>query len=1057
MPLRYPLCSSRTSAVALSLLVVFPSHAQTLAAIRGTVRDASSAAIANVLVSARNTDTGLERSTRSGSVGNYVLLSLPPGRYTLRAEKESFRRQIREGIRLDEGARIDVDFVLEIGPLRQQVTVSAPAPPLSASMDETAGLVGERQLRDLPLNGRSYDNLLTLNPGIVNYTSQKTGSIGVSNSAVANAFAVEGRRPQENLFLIDGVEYTGSAEINMTPGGASGLLLGVDAVREFNVVADTYSANYGKRPGAQVSVITQPGTNNWHGTLYDFVRNSFFDARNFFDQGPVPNFGRNQFGASLGGPIQHDRTFFFMNYEGFRQHLGLSDVTLVPDNNARQGFLPGPEGTLVNIGLAPGVANLLQFWPVQNGPELGSGIAEAFSSPVQHIREDFGVARLDRIFSSRDALNFSYTVDDSADHTPTANPLSLDVESLRNQVAALHETHVFSAGLLNDLIIGFSRASYFYTGEPTVSGPGFVAGRPMSALVIGGSASPNTPTQITLAGSNNGSNLFATRNLFTYADTLSGVHGIHQWSAGVWFQRVQSNDRLALGQYGQATFTSLTAFLQGTVGTFTTVPTPTPLGWRSLEGAWFAEDSMRVSSRLTVSLGLRHEFTSGWNESHDRAGNFFFDSNGILQTQPHVGSSVFAANNAKWLFQPRAGLAWDVFGNSRTILRAGAGLYASLQDALSYRLDQNAPFNTSIALHNVPVSALNVVPGAPLPAGVVVSPAGVDPNLTTPMVATYSLRIEQEIAPQTTFTLGYAGSHGYHEIISADLNEPFPAICPAAPCPASLPSGAYYYSTEAPLANPQLGSTWTWISQGVSSYNALQLDLNRRFANGFSVRGIYTWSKALDDGDTLNASAAANAPGLAMETRNLRLDWGLATFDARHTASIALDYELPFARHNRWLGRWGLESIFSARAGFPFTPELSFNPSNNGNTQNPVRPSWNPAFQGPVILGQPNEYFNPNAFVVGPSGSYGNVARNALIGPALGEWDLALRKEIAIRDQLHAEFRAEAFNLLNHANFNTPNIVVFTVASGPPSAAAGVITSTATTSRQIQLAVKLVW
>lgn len=1022
--------------------------AQTLASISGQVRDSSSAPVANVSVAARNIDTGFERSARTDSSGRYVLLSLPAGHYTVRAEKADFRRQVREGIHVDEGAQIEVGFVLEVGPLRQEVTVSAPAAPLSASMDETAGVVSERQVRGLPLNGRSYDNLLTLNPSTVNYTSQKTGGIGISNSAVANAFAVDGRRPQENLFLVDGVEYTGSAEINMTPGGTSGLLLGVDAVREFNVVADTYTAQYGKRPGAQVSVITQSGTNNWHGTAYEFFRNSVFDARNFFDHGDVPGFGRNQFGASVGGPLRQDHTFFFLNYEGFRQHLGLSDVTLVPDDNARQGLLPGPDGTLVNVGVAPGVANLLRYWPVQNGPELGSGIAEAFSNPVQNIREDFGVARLDHIFSPRDSVNFSYTVDDSADRTPTANPLSLDVESLRNQVAALHETHVFSPDLLNDATVGFSRASYFYTGKPTVSGPGFVAGRPMSALVIGGSASPNTPTQITLAGSNNGSNLFATRNLFTYADTVSAVHGVHQWRAGLWLQRIQSNDQLALGQYGQATFTSLTAFLQGTVGTFTTVPTPTPLGWRSLEGAWFVEDAMRVTPRLTISLGLRHEFTNGWNEAHGRAGNFFFDSNGVLQTQPHVGSSVFAENNAKWLFQPRAGLAWDVFGNACTILRAGFGLYAGLQDALAYRLDQNAPFNTSIALHNVPVSSLNVIPGQTAPAGGIVSPAGVDPYLKTPMIATYSLRIEQQIAPQTTLTLGYVGSHGYHEIISADLNEPFPQI---------LSSGGYYYAPGSPLANPQLGSTWTWISQGVSSYNAFQVDLNRRFARGFSLRGVYTWSKALDDGDTLNASAAANAPGLAMETRNLRLDWGLATFDVRQTASIALNYELPFHPGNRVLGGWSVESIFTARAGFPFTPELSFNPSNNGNTQNPVRPSWNPVFQGPVIVGTPNQYFNPNAFIVGPNGGYGDVARNALIGPGLSEWDLALRKDIPVRERLHAEFRAEAFNLLNRANFNTPNIVVFTSATAPPSSAAGVITSTTTTSRQIQLALKFLW
>ena len=1032
------------------------------------MRDASGRPVGGAVVSAREQSTGFRRSISTAADGRYVFLSLPAGQYELAAEKENFRRQVRQGITLDQGTRASADFRLQLGDLRQQVTVSGNISPLNTSMDETSGLVEQTQLRDLPLNGRSYDDLLTLNPSIVNYTSQKLGGVGISNSAVANAFAADGRRPQENLFLVDGVEYTGSAEINMTPGGASGLLLGVDAAREVNVLAGSYTAEYGKRPGAQVSVLTQSGTNDFHGSLYEFARSSAFDARNFFDQGSVPNFGRNQFGAALGGPVKRDRTFFFLNYEAFRQHLGLSDVTLVPDNNARFGLLPNPDGSFTNVGLAPGVAGLLDYWPVQNGPELGSGIAEAFSHPLQRIREDFGTARLDHIFSGRDSLNASYTVDDSADHTPTANPLSLDVESLREQVASLHETHVFSPGLLNDATAGFSRAAYFYTGEPAVPGPGFVAGRPMGALVIGGSASPNTPTQITLAGSNIGSNLFATRNLFTYADTLAGVRGRHQWRAGVWFQRVQSNDQLALGQYGQANFTSLASFLQGAIATFTSVPNPTPLGWRSLEGAWFVQDSIRVNSRLTVSLGLRHEFTNGWNEVSGRAGNFFFGSNGVLQTQPHVGSSVFASNQAGLLFQPRGGIAWDLFGNSRTILRAGAGLYADLQDALSYRLDQNAPFNTSIALHNANAGTLRVTPGAPAPAGFVVSPAGVDPNLKTPMVATYSLRLEQQIAPRTTLAVAYVGSHGYHELMSADMNEPFPTICPAAACPASFPSGAYYYAPGSPLANPQLGPTWTWISQAVSSYNSLQIDLNRRFGRGLSLRGVYTWSKSLDDGDTLNASAAANAPGLAEETRNLALDWGPSTFDVRSAASIAVDYELPAGSGKRFLGHaagweqaalggWSLESIFTARSGFPFTPELSFNPSNNGNLQNPVRPSWNPAFRGPVVLGRPNQWFNTNAFIVGPNGGYGNVGRNVLTGPGLSELDLALRKDVPIREGWRAEFRAEAFNLANRANFNTPNLVVFTAPGAPPSPAAGVITSTATTSRQIQLALKLIW
>lgn len=1042
--------------------------AQNFASISGVITDKTARPVEGVAVTAKNTDTGSERRTTTDAEGQYRFLLLPVGRYAVSVEKPGFQSAVRSSVDLAIGEQAAINFSLELGTVRQQVVVNGDAPLVSTAMSNTEGLVNERAVKDLPLNGRSYDQLITLNPGTVNYTSQKMGGIGVSNSAVGNMFAVSGRRPQENLFLIDGVEYTGAAEINMQPGGTSGQLLGVDAVREFNVLTNTYGAEYGKRPAAQVIVATQSGTNEIHGSLYDYFRNSALDARNFFDRASVPRFGRNQFGAALGGPLKKNRTFLFANYEGFRQHLGLSNVTLVPDNNARQGLLPGPDGNLINVGVAPGVARLFSFWPVPNGPDLGGVIAEAFNSPQQTIREDFGASRFDQIISAKDTLTGSYTVDDSYDYTPTQNPLSLDIESLREQVASLHETHIFSPNVLNNVGVGFSRASYFYTGAPSFDSTGFIEGRPMGALVIGGNATPNTPSAITLAGSNNGSNLFITRNLFTYYDSLSIVKGAHQIQAGVWFQRVQANDSEALGQYGQATFASLQSFLQGTITTFTAVPNPTPLAWRSLESAFYIQDQMRLSPRLTLSLGFRAESTNGWNEVAGRAGNFVFGSDGVLQTQPRIASSAFTVNNAKFLPEPRAAIAWDPFGGGHTVIRAGFGMYNALQDALSYRLDQNAPFNTSTTIRNASVSTLKIVPGEPLPGNSVVSPAGVQPDLQTPTVIAYTFKVQQAFGANTVLTAGYAGSHAYHEIVSVDTNQPFATICPAAPCPASYPAGTVYYAPNAPLRNPQLGSAWTWMSEGVSSYNALQVDLNRRFSNGLQLRGVYTWSKVLDTGDTLNGSAAANAPGLVMNADNLAADKGRGTFDIAHAAAISGTYELPVGRGRKWLssasgapqlllGGWSLNAIATLHSGFPFTPEMSFNPSNNGNTTNPIRPSLNPAFQGAIIEGSPNRWFNPNAFLVPPNGTYGNLGRNVLDGPGLSEVDLSLMKDIHLSERLNLQFRAEAFNVFNTANFNTPNLITFTSATAPPSTTAGVITSTATTSRQLQLALKMVW
>ncbi|MGH9470270.1 MAG: carboxypeptidase regulatory-like domain-containing protein [Terriglobia bacterium] len=1048
-----------------------PCQAQASASITGRVTDATGGALRGALVTASNTATGVLRRAMTNASGDYALFLLPVGEYRLRVDKAGFKPEIRQDISLSAGQQAVADVRLALGRLHERITVSGEAPRLEATTAQTSGLVDGREIRDLPLNGRSYDELLTLNPGIVNFTEEKTGGAGVSNSAVANMFAVSGRRPQENLFLLDGIEYTGVAEINFQPGGTSGQLLGVDAIREFNVLTDTYGAEYGKRPGAQVVLVTKSGTNQFHGDAYEFLRNSALDARNFFDQGTIPSFERNQFGSALGGPIRRNRAFLFANYEGYRQRLGLSDVTLVPDSNARRGLLPapsGPNGMSSYVGVAPGIEPLLSLWPLPNRPELGGGIAEAFSHPVQHIREDFGTTRLDDLISRKDSLTGVYTIDDSADLTPTANPVSVDLESLREQVLSLAETHIFSPELLNSARFGFSRASYFYTGGTTASVPGFLTGDPAGAVVIGGSATPNSPSQITLAGSNIGSHLLAARNLFTYEDTLSGLKGAHQISGGLWLERIQANDALALGQYGQANFSSLANFLRGNVAVFSAAPSPTPLGWRSLEGAGFIQDSVRLRPRIMLTLGFRGEFTNGWNEAYGRASNYIFNSAGVIQTDPRIAHSAFTANNAKFLPEPRMGLAWDPRGRGRTVIHAGFGIYADLQDSLSYRLDQNAPFNTTLSLTNASMSLFPITPGAPFPAQGLVQPGGVQPNLQTPMVEAYTFRIDQQVTPNTVFRIGYAGSHGYHEIVSADANEPVPLICPAVACPAGLPAGTIYYPPGAPRRNPSLANTWTWLSEGTSSYNALQADLRRRFSHGLSFRGVYTWSKSLDNGDTLNGSAAANAPGLVMDPQNLALDWGLSTFDVRNVAALNGEYELPigagkalFPSVSGWpakvLSGWTLSGIFTAESGFPFTPQLGFNPSNNGDTRNPVRPSWNPAFTGPVILGGPNRYFNPEAFVTPAPGTYGNVGRDTLIGPGAHDADLALMKVTPLTEGLKLQFRAEFFNILNTPNFGTPNLIVFTSGSGIPSSAAGVITSTSISSRQIQFGLKLLW
>lgn len=1022
------------------------------ASITGTVSDQSGAAIPAVSVTLRSVETGTLRKVLTDGSGHYEIPLLRVGSYEVTAGKSGFQTETRRSVALVLGQRASVDFALQVGAARETIQVTEQAPGVEVTTSDVSGLVGERQVKELPLNGRSFDNLLTLNTGIVNVTAGRAGGVGTSASSVGNMFSVSGHRPEANLFLLNGVEYTGSSNINVTPGGASGQLLGVDAIREFQVVKDTYGAEFGKRSGAQVNIITTSGKNELHGTLYEFLRNSGLDARNFFDHGDIPQFERNVFGGSLGGPVRKNKTFLFGNYEGFRQRLGLSNVTLVPDDASRASAVPS-------------VQSLLALWPVANGPELGGGIAIAYNNPKQAIREDFGTTRLDQTFSDKDSLAAVYTIDDSSAHTPSVNPLSLVDLTVRNQVASTSETHIFSPQVLNKFTAGFSRAAYFFTGTSLVDVPGFVEGRPIGAITIGGSTALNSSSQISNAGTNGNSNLRSNRNLFTLTDQVLITRGIHTIDAGVWLQQLQSNDNLAANQYGQAVFSSLQSFLQGTIATFTVIPSPTALSFRSLEGAYYAEDIVKVRPSLELRVGFRGEFTNGWNESHDRSSNWLFDANGVIQTTPLVGKSPLTVNRAKFLPAPRISLAWSPF-SKRTVIRAGFGIYYSLNDAISYRLTQSAPFNTVLVQKNISVSSVNIVPGALPPSGSKISPAGVQPDLATPAVVSYSLTIQQELGPTTVLSVGYVGSHGYHELLSIDANVPIPTICPASPCPAGYPVGTSYFAPNAPLANPNLANTTHWFSWGSSFYNGLQLDLTQRLSHGVQLRAAYTFSKSLDEGSSLANAISGTTNAFTMNPLQPHWDYGLSSFDVRHSLSVNATYELPFGRKgagqanrflNHLISNWQASAIATVQTGLPFSPQLGFNPANDGDSRNPIRPSWNPAFSGNVILGGPNKYYDPNAFIVPLNGTYGNVGRDVLQGPGMGEVDLSFSKRIPIGERLNLQFRGELFNILNRANFNAPNPIVFTAASGGPSPTAGVITATTTTSRQIQFGLKLQW
>jgi len=1069
----------------LMLMASCAAWAQVSASITGRVEDPSGAAIRGANITVKSVETGVTRTVTTGDQGTFRVLSLGVGAYEVRASKTGFKTEVRSGVHLVVGQEAVVNLRLEVGELTQEVTITEETPVVNATTSSVTGMVGEREVKDLPLNGRSFDNLIALNPGALNY-GLKSANTSTSNG---NTFSVAGRRPMDNVVLLNGIEYTGSSQLAITPGGVSGDLLGIDAVREFNVETDTYGAEYGKRAGGQVSVVTQSGTNTLHGTLFEFLRNSALDSRSVFAQTSfVPPFRQNQFGGSLGGPVKKDRFFLFGNYEGFRQAQTLSSVSVVPDAQVRQGLFPNASGVYTPVAnLNSRMLPYFAFWPAANGAELltngvASGTAFSYNNPNQSIREDFVTARADYNLGSHDTLAGTYTLDTGHSLIPLADPLFASYSELGMQVGSLQETHILSPSALNTFRAGLSRAGFNLESQQLANLPSslsFVTGGLAGGIVVNGGVTTTGLAGITSAGPNNAAGVWNRRNLFTYSDTLQVSKGRHQISAGVWFQRVQDNEDTASRQLGQATFASLTTFLQSTVSSFQVVPTANELGWRSLFGAWFVEDAVKVRPNLTVRVGLRHEFTTGWNEPWGRAANYVPDATGVLQTAPRVGTSAYTVNNAKKLFGPRAALAWDVFGNGRTAVRAGFGTYYSLIDDLSFLLNSLPPYNGSITSSGSLFSITPVVsdaavppscgPGVPAPC-TTYAPQGVQADAKTPTVQEWSLSIEHQITRTMAVRAAYVGSFGYHGLLSVDPND-IPALtctdangCQAggtaasgAPAAAASQSHVGQGTRFIPVGtrpNPYLGAGFFWYTEGNSSYNALQTEISRRLSKGLQFRANYTWAKNLDMNSGLTGAQAQNQAQMIMDRNDLRRDWGPSALGVTSQASISARYELPFARRSR-LGGWQVNVITTLLSGFHFTPVIGANRSGDGDTRNPDRPSFNPSFSGPVVLGHLGQWFNPNAFAFPAFGTYGNLGRGVFTGPGLADLDVSVFKNTAISEHVALQFRAEFFNALNHTNLGTPNATVF---SGTGfNASAGLITSLSTTPRQIQFGMKLIF
>ncbi len=1077
------------------------------ATILGVVRDTTGALIPGVTINVKHIDSGLTRTVLTGETGNYAVPSLPVGPYEISTNMPGFKQAVRRGINLVVGQEAVIDLTLEVGAVAEQVTVSEEAPLVNTTLASTSGLITEQQVKDLPLNGRSFDNLLILNVSTTNPSSNV-------NNGAWTAFSVAGKRMETNRYLLNGLDWIGQNGTGqfITPMGVSRQLLGVDAVREFNVLPHSYGAEYGKRAGGQISVVTSSGTNQLHGNVFEYLRNSVLDARNFFDQtNGAPPFKRNQFGASLGGPIKKDKAFLFGNYEGFRQRWVNSAATAVPDAFARQGMLPCYIATPAACGsnasqyvtvpnLKPGMLPYLNyFWPtpaqqILDAQGRPTGAAYSFINPRSRVNENFGMARFDYTLSSKDSFWANYNYDDGNAGRPPADPNFITNDRNRSLGLGVQETHIFSPSFLNTFTYGFAKVFALSQTTPAVPIPAnlsFLAGSTAGAITVGGASQTNAPG--TVVAPNGNMPYRGRRFTQTWSDDVHYTKGNHSWSAGVWIYKAEE-DLLGGAQYtaGTVAYGSLLTMLQDIPSSFSATPKSNPGDFATTEAAWYVQDEWKLRSNLTLRLGLRDEMTTGWNAASGVCSNYIFDRNGLLQTDPLIGPSCLLRNNAKALWQPRVGLAWDPTGTGKWAVRAAFGIHNDLQDNLGHRIQANPPFNMRVTLPTTPgmLTQIPIDRSVPIPPSchnaptetgcTIFAPGGIDPTMHTPTVQNWSLTVERGLAQDLMLSLGYVGMQSYHNPLALDANIPTPQVCanPAGclsggvnAARAIVPQGTTYLPPGL-RPNPNVANTLSWFYAGTASYHAMNASLTKRSRGGLTYKANYTWSKVLDMNSAILNTYAVNEPPTVLNPFDLRSHKGLASFNLAHQFNANFSYPLPFGRSQHFagnagglmeklIGGWQWNGIMNLQSGFPFTPMAGSNISGTGDSNGtPDVASLNPNFNGPVILGvdgykKTGRYFDPNAFVLPLAGTFGNVARGSFTGPGQFTLDTSLFKKFSIDEKRTLQFRAEAFNVTNHANFTTPNPQVFSGTSYSPSA--GILTQTAGTSRQLQFALKLIF
>ena len=1013
--------------------------------IQGTIKDAQGAVLPGATVMVRNAGTGASYEQTSDQAGHFQVPALPPGEYEVHVSLTGFRPIVNRGIRLTVGQVAVIEASLELGQIAEEIEVRATAVAVNLTSGSVSGLVGEREIRDLPLNGRSFQQLALLQPGV-------QAALAAGNDVVGGRtpkISINGARPEHNSFLLDGTDINNV--YNKTPGSAAGVLLGVEAVLEFQVLTNAYSAEFGRSAGGVFNAVTRSGANRHTGSLFEFHRNSALDARNFFDPAsqPKPDFTRHQFGAVLGGPVQRDRTFFFAAYEGLIERLGVTGVTAVPDDDARRGILAGRP-----ITLHPAIPRYLDtLFPRANGRSLGNGGAEYLFSNTQPTDEHFYQLRVDHRPSATNSV-FVRVTHDRADVEripPNKPPISTIDEQTRNTYVTGEYQRTFSRSMLNQLRLGLNRSVSLADNRRTIDIPPdmvWLPGENFGYLTIQGLVTEmagdfRLPRNDRL-------------NNWQVGDTLIWTGGKHLLRAGGQAQYLQFNQNTTSQAGGIVTFNSLELFLTGRPSNVDfAVPgkIDPDRRYRQWLFAGFVQDDVRLTDRLSANLGVRYETVTVPTEVDGKISNLRAVTDATLTVGDPWHDNPSLKNIA-----PRLGLVWDPFGTGRTSLRTGFGIFHDqiLPKYYFFSGSLNPPFTTRTSLVNPPFP--NVIANFDTNAYIRAQLQTVNADLQTPYIMQFNASVQRALGDNWDVMAGYVGSRGRNLLRLGDANL----------APESIVNGVKTYQPQLGRRNPNFAGVWQRMTDAKSFYNSAQMSLNRKYSDGWRAQVSYTLSKSTDDASGINSQDFSNNVQYVSDWYDLEHDRGLSAFHAKHNLTANASWTLPFAAGRRGLagavlGGWQVNGITSLRSGHPFSVELGFNRSGNLNTtgfSRHERPDLKPGCSSNPVLGGPDRYWDVNCFQLPAINTRGNLGRNTLIGPGLVSIDASLVKSFAVGGGRTLQVRIEAFNVPNRANFAVPSgRTAFTgvAADGSPVVAPtwGRITSTVTTSRQIQLGAKV--